>query len=473
MAVTQVLLPQLFSGLVEQSPEWDVVPDVARSWEVLEGGRRYVFHLRDDVRWSDGTSVTARDFEYAWRRLLDPAIGSPNASLLYDVRGARAFHQGTLFDPDRVGVWAADDNTLVVELERPTGYFLHLLTHSATYAVPLHVVEAHGESWTDVESIVTNGPFQLRVWRRGQSMVLVRNSQYHGQFTGNLQQVEVFLLWKSPAQLKMYEADGLDVLLSWGLPQPLEERSRQRHAADWLSLPYPRTFGVVFDVTRPPFDDVRVRRAFVLATDRETLAGVATAGINSPATGGMVPHVIPGHSPAIGLPYDPQQARQLLAQAGYPGSRGFPVVNAVARPDSIHYIAYLQRQWRDNLGADIPWKIGEWSMFLNPGELPHLWLAGWAVVYPDPDSFLRICSPSRFGWQNEVYDRLVEQARRLTDQAERMKLYEQADKILIQEAVILPTVYGQATLLVKPWVTKLPAATVGWWLWKDVIIEPH
>jgi oligopeptide transport system substrate-binding protein len=265
----------------------------------------------------------------------------------------------------------------------------------------------------------------------------------------------------------------LDYLLAWGLGIPNEAKAALRHSDDWVSLPYPSTFGVAFDVTRPPFDSRLLRRAFVLATDRERLANVLTRGINSPATGGLVPHAMPGHSPGIGLPYDAEQAQALLAEAGYPGGRGFPSVNAVAPATSAHYARYLQPLWRDHLGVEIPWKIGQWSTFLQPGELPHLWFYTFPVAYPDPDNFLRVWSPSRFGWRSETYERLVGQARRMTDQAERMRLYRQAEIILIEEAVILPTVYGQATLLVKPWVRKLPASTFGWWLWKYVILEPH
>ena len=143
------LVQQLFSGLVALSPEMDVLPDVARTWKVLDGGCRYLFNLRDDVRWSDGVPVTARDFEYAWKRALDPATGSTVANLLYDVKGAQPFHRGEASDPDRVGVRALDNSTLEVELEGPTGYFLYLLANPVTLPVPRHVVEKLGEAWTE------------------------------------------------------------------------------------------------------------------------------------------------------------------------------------------------------------------------------------------------------------------------------------------------------------------------------------
>ncbi|NIN65907.1 MAG: hypothetical protein GTO63_14685, partial [Anaerolineae bacterium] len=138
------VIAELFSRLVQLSLEMDVVPDVAQTWEVSEGGRKYVFHLRADARWSDGTPVTAEDFAYAWRRVLNPVTGSPAASLLYDIKAARAFHKGKVSNPGDVGVQSIGSHTLVVELEEPTSYLLQMLTHPATGPVPRHVVETYG-----------------------------------------------------------------------------------------------------------------------------------------------------------------------------------------------------------------------------------------------------------------------------------------------------------------------------------------
>jgi ABC-type oligopeptide transport system substrate-binding subunit/class 3 adenylate cyclase len=469
------VIQQLFSGLLELTPEMDIVPDVARSWEVSESGRKYIFHLRDDVCWSDGTPVTAGDFEHAWKRVLDPATGSPVANLLYDVKGARAFHQAKMGRGD-VGVWALDEATLVVELEGPTGYFLQLLAYTAAFPVPRHVMETHGEAWTEVGNIVTNGPFRLETWQRGHSMVLVRNPEYHGQFRGNVQRVELFFLADPSAQLEMYEAGSLDILLINRLPPPETDRARQRHAGEYVLSPLLSTGYVGFDVSRSPLDDPRVRRAFSLATDRETLADVSLKGYYFPATGGFVPPGMPGHSAGIGLPYDSNQARQLLAEAGYPGGCGFPAVEALTFTAAGPGSEYLQAQWRENLGIEITWRTMEFEMFLNRlcREPPHMFVAVWGADYPDPDSFLR-ASPIRLWtqWQNEAYDSLVEEARRVTDQGERMRLYQEADRILVEEAAIMPLAHRGLHLLVKPWVSKFPTSALEQWFWKDVIIEPH
>jgi oligopeptide transport system substrate-binding protein len=363
-------------------------------------------------------------------------------------------------------------------LEGPTGYFPHLLAHNATYPVPRHVVEAHGETWTEMGNIVTNGPFRLEAWQRSESLVLIRNPNYHGRSRGNVQRVELSLHADPSVRLEMYEANGLDILDMMFFPPAELDDASQRHAGEYIPGPRLWTPYVGFDVSRPPFDDVRVRRAFAFATDRETLADVALRGHDSPATGGFIPPGMPGHSAGIGLPYDPEQARQLLAEAGYPGGRGFPPADLLARRSDESQSEYLQAQWRENLGVEIEivWETMEYEMFFGRlrREPPSIFLLGWIADYPDPDSFLRISTFLHWTrWQNETYDRLVEEARRIMDQGERMRLYGQAERILIEEAAILPLYYLRSHLLVKPWVKKYPTSAIKWWFWKDVIIEPH
>jgi len=290
------VIEELFDGLVNRSPEMEVIPAVARSWEVLEGGTRYVFHLRGDVLWSDGVQLTAGDFEYAWRRVLDPAIGSPHASFLYDVAESRAFREGQA-SWDDVGVRAADERTLVVDLEDPRGHFLQLLAHVATYPLPRHKVEALGGAWAALGNVVNNGPFVLQEWKSGESMTFDRNPRYYGRREGNVQRVQISLQPEPESVLQLYEQDQLDIV---GLSPRVINRARHLHAGEYVSLPSPSTYYLAFDVTHPPFDNVPVRRAFSLATDKEGLADVAHRGFSFPATGGLVPPGVPGHSPDSG-----------------------------------------------------------------------------------------------------------------------------------------------------------------------------
>ncbi|MDH4208284.1 MAG: ABC transporter substrate-binding protein, partial [Anaerolineae bacterium] len=469
---------QLFSGLVDQSPEMDVIPDVARSWDVLEGGRTYVFHLRDDVHWTDGQQVTAEDYEYAWKRVLNPATGSPDALALYDIRGARAFHRGEVSDAGVVGVRAQDPLTLVVELEGPTSYLPHLMTHWLTYPVPRQAVERYGEAWTEAEHIVTNGPFRLESWQRGESMLLVRNEGYHRGASGNVRQVDLTLNMDPAVEVRLYEADELDIGYLWEL-SPLEmDNARQRHAGEYMSGPSLATWLVRFNVSRPPFDDARVRRAFVLATDRDTLAGVDMRGHFFPATGGVVPPGMPAHSAGIGLPHDVEVARQLLAEAGYPEGRHFLEVVFLSPPSPAvqQAIGQLRIQWEEKLGVGVSVDVRDWKTYfdeLHKGQA-DLFFDSFMARYPDPDHALRqVSSEQRTGWKNEAFAELLDRARRAMDQETRVTLYRQADRIMIEEAPVIAIGYGRQHLLVKPWVSQIPTSAIKYLFWKDVVIDPH
>lgn len=221
-----------------------------------------------------------------------------------------------------------------------------------------------------------------------------------------------------------------------------------------------------------------MRRAFALGLNREELAASATAWYTIPATGGFVPPGLPGHSVGIGLPYDPNQARQLLAEALYLKGRNLPSVEWLIPDygDTANYY-YIQAQWRENLGVELAWELAEWpTTFLerldtNP---PHLFYLAWSADYPDPDNFLRICDfRQQTGWRHADYEALVERARSVMDQAERMHLYAQAERILIEEAPIIPLTYKRQHYLLKPWVSRFPLSATGQWFLKDVIIEPH
>jgi ABC-type oligopeptide transport system substrate-binding subunit/predicted ATPase len=469
------IIVQIFSGLVRLNPELDVVPELAQSWEVQGDGERYIFHLRDDARWSDGRPVTAQDFVYAWQRVLSPALESPIAGYLYDLMGAQAYHQGQISDPNQVGVRALDETTLLVELEGPTSYFPHLLTYPVGYAVPPHVVEAHGATWTEMEHLVTNGPFRLERWRPGHSLVLNRNPDYSCRFSGNVEQVSLDLSVEDPSdEIALYEADRLDIIFI--NPSPEASRARQRHADEYFSSPGLSTGYVGFNVTRPPFDDRRVRRAFAMAIDKERLASVAMSGDWFPATGGFVPPGMAGHSPDIGLPYDPERARDLMAEAGYPDGRGFPAVECLRRSifDDVD-CDFLRAGWREILGVELEWDVIEWGQFLDRLDQrpPHVYRVGWAIDYPDPDNTLRLSRHKPWsGWEDERYIGLVERARRTTNQPERMRLYQQADQILMGEAPIVPILYGRIHWLVKPW-TRYSVSPISWTSWKDAVIEPH
>jgi ABC-type oligopeptide transport system substrate-binding subunit/DNA-binding SARP family transcriptional activator len=473
-AGTSLIISQLFSGLVTENREMELRPDLAQSWEILDGGQKYVFHLRQDARWSDGVPVTAADFVYAWRRVLRPTGESAVAELLFDLKGARAYREGELDGPEAVGVSAPERHTLLVELERPSGYFLNLLATPATFPVPRHAVEQYGQAWASPEQLVCNGPFKLDAWQPGQTMHLSRNPHYHGGFSGNVEQVEVFFGLDEQAELMMYEAGRLDVAQAY---QRLEA-IRQSPAEEQAVGPLERTFYLDFDMSRPPLDDARVRRALVMAIDRGRWGQGRLADFGVPALGGFVPAGMPGYSPQIGLPYDPEQAGQLLAAAGYPGGRAFPTLDWLVAEGLIPLADDLERQWAQNLGITrFNRSTALWPTLLERAQMrePNLLVAGWVADVVDPDNFLRVCIAEQRlqGWQNQDYESVIEQARATLDQQRRLDLYRQADRILIEAAALMPLMYGRSHLLIKPWVKQYAYRPHSTLRWQEVIIEPH
>jgi ABC-type oligopeptide transport system substrate-binding subunit len=457
-------------------PDKEIIPDVAKTWQVMEDGRKYVFHLRDDVHWSDGTRLTAADFEYGWKRLLDPATGWIHASLMYDLKGAQAFHQGETNDSRGVGVSAQDETTLVVELEEPAAYFLSLLGYVCP--VPRHIVEKLGDHWAEPEHIVTNGAFLLKDRCRSNAITLTRNPGYHGLWRGNVQEVQLNIvsLQDWPKLLQLYQHGALEALDLNTFPPEAINDIRSRYAGEYLSGSDLLSYNLGFDVSRLPFNDRRVRLAFAMAIDREFMVESLFNNYALVANGGFIPPGMPGYSSNIGLPYDPEQAQRLLAEAGYPGSRGFPKVDALYldNPYRNPIGEYLCQQWLEILGIDITWQTTGWEEYVSRilNQPPHISSMTWLAEYhTDPDDFLKVgMSHARIftKWENERYDSLVKKAGRITDQNERLKLYAQAERILIDEVALFPLIYGQIELLVKPYLKRFSISHLSDWSFKDI-----
>ena len=480
--VSTFIAAQLFEGLVRIDTDYNVLPAVAARWKVADGGRRYTFRLREGLCWSDGNALTAVDFEYAWRRNLRLDPPAPLTYLLYVIENARAFGERQIDDPEKVGVRALDDYTLEVRLEEPIAYLPQLLAHAVAYPLPRQAGQGSQGSRTDPEQIVGNGAYQLAEWRRGEGLVLTRNPFYQGRFPGNVERVECPVIRDFGSVLDRYAAGALDAVNMINADPGAIARARAAYGRELVFTPHSSTFYMAFRTDRSPFDDVRVRQAFVHAVDRDALVREASEGQYLPANGGFVPPGMPGHSAGIGLAYDVDRARDLLGQAGYPGGQGFPSVSWLYSGGSAGepVVPFLHRAWRENLGLELQAQSMDWGEFMQRLELdrPHLSLIGWSADLPDPDGFLRATYHStegiyaaRCGWRNARFDALVEEAARVANPARRMALYQEADRILVsEETVIMPLCYAQGRILIKPWVTmpRVPSALLNL---KDIVLE--
>ncbi len=465
----------LFAGLVKLDSETNVVPHVAHSWEVLDDGRRYVFHLRDDVLWTDGTSVTAGDFEWAWIRNLSLGADFYLTTLLDGVVGVLDFRQGRNADPKSVGVRALDSTTLEVSLISPIPFFSYLVTQPNTFPLPRAVIEQHREDWWKPEYIVSNGPYRLSSYE-DKGGLLERNPTYFATFPGNVDRIQWWLNPDRKSRIQEYLEDKVDI--AWNvnpdmIPEsiPLDE---VQYSTNYLIL-----FYLAFNLSQPPTDDFRVRRALAHAIDRKMLLEVFTGQKHLYVSGGAILPEMAGYSPELGLKHDVERAKQYLADAGFPDGRNFPKLKLKVPRDSPVTVEIL-RQWQDGLGIEaIPFERDISDRSLMEEDM-HLIGGGWVADYPDPDSMLRLLVTyglGQTGWHNAHYDELVERAARTSDRAQRLAMYREADRILVMEDVlIVPLGYGGVMdwpNLRKPWLKNFRSNALGYFSHKDVIIEPH
>ena len=466
------VITNIMEGLTEFDEDLNPQPAIARSWDFSEDGKKIIFHLRDDVLWSDGRPLKAEDFEYSWKRLLNPATGAEYAYFLYDILNAYEYNTGRIKDPDKVGVRAIDDHTLEVRLKKPVVYFPSLTTFMVTFPMRRDIVERYGNRWTDPEHIVTLGPFRVKEWFHEYKLILERNERYYGK-RPYLDMVVMYIVGERNTALSLYETGDIDFVELPTLAIP-----RYRSHPEYTNYPILRGYYYGFNVKKPPFDDVRVRRAFAMAIDREELRGVLQ-GSGIP-TSSWIPQGMKGYNPGIGLPFDPERARRLLAEAGYPDAKGFPDIELVFNTDMLNKLVAenVQAQLEKNLGIRVSLDNQEWKVYLSKlsEDPPAFYRLGWGADFPDPDNFMNLFTSysgnNHTNWANPIYDRLVSEASIERDEKKRMALYDRLQRILVEEDVpIIPLFSTRGNVLIKPYVKGLELNSMEILYLKKIRIE--
>lgn len=453
------VISNLMVGLTEFDKNLKPAPVIATSWEVLDGGKKLVFHLRDDVQWSDGKKVRAQDFEYSWKRLLNPKTASQYAYILFDIVNAQEYAEGKLKDPSAVGVRAEDDQTLVVTLRHPAAYFLAITTFEVTYPQRQDVIEKFENRWTEPGNIVTNGPFRLTSWKHENEIELSANPTF---FRGKpaIDKVTMYMINEKTTAVAMYEQGNLDFMDDHSIP-PLD-KPRLSKLPGYKLVPQLRGEYYGFAVDRKPFDNPKLRKAFAMAIDRSVFSKILQGG-QTPATSWIPPGML-AHNPEIGLAFNPEEARKLLREAGYPDGKGLPpiVLGYNTLDDNKLVAEAVQSMWHKNLNVVVNIENQEWKVYLkklqNDPFVVHR--AGWGADYPDPDNFMKLFtsnSGNNHGrWKNPQYDQLLEQAAIEQDATRRTKLYDQAQKILTEtDAAIVPLFWKSESTLLNPKFTGL------------------
>ncbi len=453
------VIANLMVGLTEFNKELKPAPVVAKSWDVLDGGRKLVFHLRGDVNWSDGKKVRAQDFEYSWKRLLSPKTASEYAYILFDIVNAQEYNEGKITDAASVGVQALDDLTLAVQLRHPASYFLAITTFEVTFPQREDIIEKFESRWTEPGNIVTNGPFLLSEWKHENQIDLRANPNF---FRGKpaMERVTMFMVNEKTTALAMYERGQLDFIDNHSIP--IFEKSKLANKRSFKRVPQLRGYYYGFVTDRKPFNDPRVRKAFMMAVDRNVFPSILHGG-EIPAPSWIPPGML-AHSTKIGLPFNAPEARRLLREAGYPQGKGFPPVVLAYNTEEDHKMVAeaVQGMWQRNLGVVVKIENQEWKVYLKKlqNDPPNIFRLGWGADYPDPDNFMKLFTANSGNnntrWKNPRYDQLLEQAARELDPAKRVKLYDEAQKILCEtDLPIMPLFWTAESTLLNPHFTGL------------------
>lgn len=436
----------LFEGLTSFSSEGKPQPGVAEKWDISADGLVYTFRLRHDARWSNGDQVTAMDFVDSWRRVLQPELAAEYAYQLYYLKNGRAFNEGTLKNFAQVGVRAADSFTLVVTLANPTPFFLEITCIQTLAAVHVRTVRREGDDWIKPEKIVTNGAYQLTSWRINDRIRLTKNPFYWNRDHVAMGTIDVLSTAKPNTALNFYLTGIADVLLDKGLaPSALIGDLKKR--PDFHAGPFLGDYFVRFNVTRPPLNDARVRRALSLVVDKNLIVEKISRAGEIPANS-FVPAGTGGYEPAPGLTRNAEEARRLLAEAGFPNGQGLRPIYYLYKGDSDldrDIAVELQGMFKRELGVTMLLQAQEWKVYLNSqSSLDYdLSRSSWIGDYPDPNTFLDMFvtggGNNRTGWSNANYDQLIASAASELDRAKRFDIFRQAEKLLVvDEAAICP-----------------------------------
>ena len=434
----------LFEGLVVNDAKTSLpVPGLSDKWEISADHKTYTFHIRP-AKWSDGTAITAQDFVNSWLRVLEPKTASPYAYLLGDnIEGAKAFNSGKGAAQD-VKIKALDPQDLQVTFVGPLPYALSMLTHSSFSATPTQVIAKNGASWVKPEHFVGSGPFVLKSWRPQDRIVVEKNPNYWDAKNVSLKSITYLPIEDQNVAYDKYKAGEIDYLPDDSVPVGKIDEIKLRK--DYQHLAGSSVYYFIYNTTKAPFNDVRVRKALSMAVNRQDLVDkVLKAG--DVASAGLVP-AIQGYSTAKGNPFNAEAAKKLLAQAGFPGGKGFPKVPLIYNTSARHKLIceYIQQAWKSNLGIDVELQNLEWNTFLDTRQKTHNFMvarAGWLADYPDAGNYLDMFKTGAGNndglYTNGKYDALLAKAAKMAGGDPRNKVLEQAEEIMItQDQAVSP-----------------------------------
>ncbi|MEM6885664.1 MAG: peptide ABC transporter substrate-binding protein, partial [Verrucomicrobiota bacterium] len=414
---------------------------------------QFTFHLRENVKWSNGEPLTAHDFVATWKRVLSPELGSQYAEILFFIKGAEEYNRGKTDDFNTVGVTAQDDRTLIVDLRAPTPFFPDVVAFTTYLPVHVPTIEKYDIAWVKPEHMVNNGAYSLKDWKINDRVELQKNPHYWNADTVRLNRIDALSVSNASTAFNLYATGQADLILDKGLiPQTLMTELIDR--SDFHSYTYLGSYFYRINCTRPPFDKPLVRQALVAAVDRERITRKITKAGELPTTA-FTPQGITGYVPPQGITYDPEQAKAWLAEAGFPGGAGFPRFEILYNKSELDEKIALEIQdmWKQTLGIQCELKNQEWASYLESlNQLKYdVARSSWVGDYVDPNTFLDCFitggGNNRTGWSYAEYDSLIKAAGNEVNPAARMQIFQKAETVLIRdEAPIIPLYYYDGIL---------------------------
>jgi oligopeptide transport system substrate-binding protein len=489
------VITNAFDGLTRLDKHDNPVAAVAKSWNISENGLHYTFHLNEGTLWSDGKEVTAHDFEYAWKRALDPETASEYSYQLWYLKNAQSYNTEEGIDSNTVGVKATDNYTLEVDLEYPTAYFLSLVAFPTYMPLRQEIIEANPDAWfRNGDTYVCNGPFKMKEWKPKDQITFVKNENYWNKDRIKLEQINYKMIEQATSSLAAFKTGQMDFI-----EDPPQQEIPGLVADGTVKItPDLATYFYCVNISdnaknvdpdaAKALEDPRVRKAISYAINRQDIVKNVSKGQEIPATS-FVPVGIAQNDagdnfknkdyyPAEG---DPERAKALLAEAGYPNGENFPTLTLMYNTNEGHQnIAMaVQDMLRKNLNINIELQNQEWKVFQNTRINKDYEIArhGWIGDYMDPMTFLDMwlsnSGQNDAGWKNAEFDKLIDKAKRDSDQAKRMEYMHAAEDILMDEMPIIPIYYYTNKLCIKDYVKNIHKSPLGMVYFDDTYLEKH
>ncbi|UGQ16020.1 peptide ABC transporter substrate-binding protein [Borrelia sp. RT5S] len=439
-AMGAAVIGQMFKGVVDiDAQTGGYKPGLAHSWDISSDGLTYTFYLREGLIWSDGVPITAEGIRKSYIRILNKDTASQYVGMVKSViKNAQEYFDGLVLDSE-VGVKALNDTTLEITLANPRPYFLDMLAHHTYMPVPVHVIEKHGNKWTDPENMVVSGPFKLKEKLVNDKIVIAKNDKYYNASNVEIDEVVFYTINNSTTSYRMYENDELDALTTPTIPSNLIKEIKLRN--DYYTSAVNGLYYFSFNTTIKPLDNPKVREALTLAIDRETLTEKVMENSSIPTRGISPNFKNYSYGKELTL-FDPQRAKQLLAEAGFPEGKGFPTLKLKYNTNENHkkICEFIQNQWAMILNVNVTLENEEWTTYLASRQNGNYEIArgGWLGDYSDPMAFLGLFQKefthfTSYKYFNEEYENLINKSNLEQDPIKRQDILRKAEEIIVEQ----------------------------------------